>query len=83
MKIAQFADSLARQYGHFFQGAIPSPGRGGKGGVRSGLQPAAVDAASQLKGEGPPLLLESRDQPRIDPRAHKLDDMRPPKTRSP
>src|SRR5208337_2608286 len=32
------------------QGALESPRRLGKGGVRSELQPAAIDSASQLKG---------------------------------
>ena len=31
------------------QGVVESPGRRGKGGVRSELQPPAVDAASELK----------------------------------
>ena len=50
MKIAQFTDGLATQYGQLFQGALEPPRRRGKGGVRSELQPAAVEAASQLKG---------------------------------
>ena len=48
MKIAQFIDGLATQRATL-QRVVESPGRHRKGGVRSELQPGAVDAASELK----------------------------------
>jgi hypothetical protein len=50
MKTAHFTDGLATQYGQLFKALLNRLDVVQKGGVRSELQPAAVDAASQLKG---------------------------------
>jgi hypothetical protein len=66
MKIAQFTDSLAKQYGRLFK-AFSS--RLDARGVRSGLQPAAIDACSQLKSAS----LSNRDSSRGQPKSwHSL-----------
>ena len=49
MRLRNLPTTLPHNTG-IFQDALQSPRRRGKGGVRSGLQPTAVDAASQLKG---------------------------------
>ena len=50
MKIAQFTERPCHTIRAALQGALEPPRRRGEGGVRSELQPAAVEAASQLKG---------------------------------